>query len=217
MKNLIILACWLFILFSCNNQQSQEAEWKSLFNGQDFSGWDQRGGEAEFKIEGDKIIGITKDDTPSSYLCTQREYEDFILELEVKMDTAMNSGIQIRSHSRPDYKSGKVHGWQIELDPSDRSWTGGVFNQSRGGWSQTLEDNPEAREAFKPMEWNTLKIKAEGESIQSWVNGVQAADYTDTLQNRSGMICLQVHSTIPGRWPAGKEIEFRNIRIKELE
>ena len=122
----------------------ERKNWTMLFNGSDFSGWEQREGKAPFVIENGIITGTAKEGTPSSFLCTEKDYGDFILELYFKTDRWMNSGIQIRSDSRPDYKNGEVFGYQVEIDPSERSWSGGIYDQSRRGWIGSLEGNDAA-------------------------------------------------------------------------
>jgi hypothetical protein len=101
------------------------ADWVDLFDGSTLKGWQQRGGKAEYRVEDGQIVGVSVPRTPNSFLCSEKEYGDFILELEFKVDTNLNSGIQFRSQSLPDYKNGQVHGYQCEIDPSDRGWTAG--------------------------------------------------------------------------------------------
>ena len=145
--------------------------------------------------------------------CTDRDYADFDLQLEFWVDDGLNSGVQIRSASRPDYREGAVHGYQVEIDPSPRSWSAGIYDESRAGWLFTLEDNAEAREAFKHETWNTLRVVASGKQIRTWLNGVEAANF-QKADVPSGFIALQVHSVPDDK--AGKQVRWRNIRIREL-
>lgn len=216
----IQLLCILLITFvgiGCSAQNkkketSSNEEWVELFNGKDLSGWVQRGGDAKYYVENNQIIGTTVPNTPNSFLCTEKNYSDFILELEVKVDTALNSGIQIRSQSNSDYKNGRVHGYQVEIDPSERSWSGGIYDEARRGWLDDLEGQPEAQKAFKNGEWNTYRIKAIGDTIRTWVNGVPVANLVDSVDS-SGFIGLQVHST-DEKEPL--QVRWRNIRLKPL-
>src|SRR5690606_35574088 len=98
----------------------------ALFNGNDLTGWKQLNGKAQYTVSNGEIIGTTVSGEPNSFLATEQEYGDFILELELKVDDAMNSGIQFRSASRPDFQDGRVHGYQMEIDPSPRAWSGGI-------------------------------------------------------------------------------------------
>lgn len=209
----------LFIAAGCSKSESQsveegdsDSEWTALFNGKDLTGWTQRGGEATYEVLDKQIVGTTVPDTPNSFLCTREEYSDFVLELEVMVSPVLNSGIQIRSQSSPGYKNGRVHGYQVEIDPSERAWSGGIYDEARRGWLDDLEDNPEARKAFKNGEWNHYRVKAMGDTIQTWVNGVQAANLVDSV-DASGFIALQVHST-DNEQPL--QVKWRNIRIKTL-
>jgi len=186
--------------------------WVDLFDGKTLNGWVQKGGEAIYTVEAGQIVGKTVLDTPNSFLCTKQFYSDFILELEFKVDAALNSGVQIRSNSFPEYLDGRVHGYQIEIDPSDRAYSGGIFEEGRRGWLNTLEENPAARKAFKPGEWNKFRIEAIGDTIKTWVNDVPAAHLYDTL-TRTGFIGLQVHGIGKNKNNEGIEIRWRNIRI----
>jgi hypothetical protein len=134
--------------------------------------------------------------------------------------------VQIRSHCFDEDKSlefngkkitikaGRVHGYQVEIDPSKRAWTGGIYDEGRRGWLKNLEDNEAARQAFKPNEWNKFRVECRGDSIKTWLNGVAAADLKDSL-TPSGFIALQVHAV--GKREQPLEVRFRNIRIKELK
>jgi hypothetical protein len=123
----------------------------------------------------------------------------------------MNSGIQIRSNSIPEYQNGRVHGYQIEIDPSDRAWSAGIYDEGRRGWLNPLTENEAAQKAFKQNEWNHYRIEAIGDTLKTWINGVPAAHLVDDA-TATGFIALQVHS-IGENQKAGTEIQWKNIRI----
>ncbi len=215
---------FLFIYFLVAPTLSVEAsstetpppnDWVSLFNGNNLDNWIQRNGEAPYHVDGDEIVGTTVLNTPNSFLCTRESYGDFILEYEFLVDPLLNSGVQIRSESRPDYRDGRVHGYQIEIDPAPRAWTGGIYDEARRGWLYSLSRNQPAREAFKQGNWNTIRIEAIGSTIRTWINGVMAANLVDDM-TPGGFIALQVHS-IGNEDQAGREIRWRNIRIKTTD
>jgi hypothetical protein len=187
---------------------------RSIFDGKSLSGWVQKGGGAAYTVEGGCIVGSTRPQQPNSFLCTVAQYSDFILELDFQVDPLLNSGVQIRSESRPDYKDGVVHGYQIEIDPSDRAWTAGIYDESRRGWLVNLEHNPLARASFKQGQWNHLRISAKGDHLQSWLNGVPAADLHDTMTT-TGFIGLQVHGV--GDRKDELRIRWRNIELTCLD
>ena len=191
---------------------SAQGDWQSLFNGKDLAGWTKRNGQAEYRVENGEITGITKTGTPNTFLCTEKNYGNFILELEVKVDPALNSGIQFRSNSLPDYRNGVIHGYQAEIDPSPRAFSGGIYDESRRGWLCPLTENEAGQRAFKNGEWNKYRIEAIGHEIRLWVNGVNTANLVDNW-TATGFIGLQVHS-IGNEEQAGREIRWRNIRIK---
>jgi hypothetical protein len=187
--------------------------WQDIFDGKTLKGWTQKNGKAPYHVEDGAIVGTTKLGEPNSFLCTDLLYGDFILELDFKVHPEMNSGVQIRSNSYPEYRNGRVHGYQVEIDPSDRAWTAGIYDEARRGWLNNLKENPEAQKAFKQNEWNHFRIETKGESIKTWLNDVPAADLKDGMTAR-GFIALQVHGT-------GKkepmQIRWKNIRLQDLD
>src|SRR5262245_13338666 len=203
--------------------------WVNLFSGNDLDGWIPRGGKANYRAEDGQIIGSTVPNTSNSFLCTKKDYGDFILELEFKVHPDLNSGVQIRSQCFDEPKTvtlggkeikipaGRVHGYQVEIDPDvkrGRLWTGGVYDEGRRGWLHDLKNNEPARKAFKPDEWNKFHIECKGDSIKTWLNDVPAADLKDAV-TPSGFIGLQVHGV--GQREDAIEVRFRNLRIKELK
>ncbi|PHR95399.1 MAG: hypothetical protein COA80_10705 [Leeuwenhoekiella sp.] len=208
----LLVLIGLLVISSCKDQDKEAEEpWKALFDGQSLEGWEQLYGDAEYRIEGDEIVGTTVSNTPNSFLATTQNYGDFILELDYKVDSTMNSGIQIRSLSNPNFREGRVHGYQVEIDPSDRAWSAGIYDEARKGWLYPLSENKKAQEAFKQGEWNHYRIEAIGDTLRTWINGVEAAHLIDD-QTQSGFIALQVHA-IGNEEEAGKEIRWKNINI----
>lgn len=210
MKHLILIFTTIFIT---TITYSQSGQWTSLFDGKTLKGWVQRGGKANYKIENGVIIGTSVADTPNSFLCTEKEYDDFILELELAVDDHLNSGIQVRSHSKPDYQNGRVHGWQIEVDPSPRAWSGGVYDEGRREWLYIPNINPAGKKSFKTGgQWNKYRIEAIGNTCRTWINGIPVAFLVDTLLEK-GFIALQVHAVSKPE-ELGKTVRWRNIRIQ---
>jgi hypothetical protein len=203
----------LIAIFSGSIMIAKDGGWKSLFNGKNLEGWKTLNGEAEFKVENGFITGSTKINTPNTFLATEELFDDFILELEIKNEETVNTGIQIRSNSMSEYNNGRVHGYQVEIDPSKRAWTGGIYDEARRGWLYNLECNIEAKKAYKLNEWNKYRIEAIGNNIRVWVNGIQTADLIDDMTSK-GFIALQVHSIGDNKANEGKKVFARNIRIK---
>ena len=185
---------------------------RNLFDGKTLDGWVQRGGKALYKAEDGVIVGTTVQKTPNSFLCTAKNYSDFVLDLDFKVDPGLNSGVQIRSESMKEYQNGRVHGYQVEIDPSSRAWTGGIYDEGRRGWLKDLKDNEPARKAFKQGEWNHFRVEAIGPHIKTWLNGVAAADLTDTM-TATGFIALQVHANNSEK---PLQVRWRDIRIQEI-
>ena len=210
-KHLFKLFLCIFLITSCQEAKDEQGSWQKIFDGQSLAGWSTKGGEATYAVKDGIIVGTTVANTPNTFLTTDKMYGDFILELDFLVDPSMNSGIQIRSNSFPHYKDGRVHGYQVEIDPSKRAWSGGIYDEGRRKWLVTLKDNPKAQKAFKQNEWNTYRIEAIGDTIKTWINEVPAAHLIDEM-TASGFIGLQVHS-IKGEQKEGTEIKWKNIHI----
>lgn len=207
----IILFLTVLGFLSCKNTPKDDTPWVNLFDGKTLNGWIQKGGTAKYEVRHGTIVGSTVHNTPNSFLTTDKMYGDFIMELDFKVDSTMNSGIQIRSNSFPYYRNGVVHGYQVEIDPSSRAWSAGIYDEQRRGWLNTLDNNPEAQKAFKQNDWNHYRIEAIGDTIKTWVNDVPAAYLIDE-KTANGFICLQVHQ-IHEDQKEGSEIAWKNIKI----
>jgi len=190
--------------------------WESLFNGKDLEGWTQLNGTAPYAVVDGAIVGTTTDGSPNSFLATDRTFGDFILEYEARQDVGpSNSGVQVRSESRPDYMNRRVHGYQLEIDPSGRAWTGAIYDEARRGWIFPGSMTPEAHDLYQFGRWNHFRIEAIGSTIRTWVNGRPVAHIVDDL-TPNGFVALQVHSV--GRpTDAGRLISWRNIRIQTTD
>ena len=110
---------------------AQDAQWEILFNGEDFNAFEQLNGDATYLIEDGAMVGVSKLKTPNSFLATKKKYSDFILEFDVMVDNGLNSGVQFRSNSFPEFNKGRVHGYQCEIETSARKWAGGVYDEAR--------------------------------------------------------------------------------------
>jgi len=197
--------------------------WQQLFNGRTLDGWVQRGGKAVYSVDDGCVVGTTVPSTPNSFLCTARDYTNFILEYEFKVDPALNSGVQIRSHSTNSYNKGQVHGCQVEIDMDPRRarwWSGGLYEEGRRGWlfPGTNGGNGPAftaqgKELAVTGGWNKVRVEANGSRYQIWLSEKVRVDCTDTM-DASGFIALQVHSVGKTREPLS--VRWRNIRVSEL-
>ncbi|MGQ9915798.1 MAG: 3-keto-disaccharide hydrolase [Bryobacteraceae bacterium] len=202
--------------------------WIPLFDGKTLDGWEVCNGYATYRVEDGAIVGTTAEGSPNSFLCTKREYGDFILEFETMTDPALNSGVQIRSHRYPDegpilvfekgqwvsrkVPKGRVYGYQVEIANEKSGTSGGIYDEARRGWLHNIASDPVASKAFKDNQWNHYRVEARGDTIRVWVNGVPCAHLTDPL-DQSGFIALQVHA-YKGERPA--QVRWRNIRIQDL-
>lgn len=215
----LLPACGMLLLFCLpSNSQAQSASskkgWEDLFDGKSLQGWKSVGGKAPYTVEDGAIVGTMTKGTPNSFLITEKEYGDFILELDIKLEgTQTNSGVQTRSHidASANNGRGRVYGRQVEIDPSARAWSGGIYDEARRDWLYPLDLNEQAKTAYKADAFNHLRIEAIGDELRTWINGVPVAYVVDTI-DASGFIGLQVHSIADAQ--DGKKVYFKNIRVQ---
>lgn len=190
-----VLAASLLLLFSCSQK------WVPIFEGDSLDGWHVVGGDARFEVMDGEIVGIASDSLRNAFLVSDAEYSDFILELDF-MTEGLNSGVQIRSHLDQ-----KVYGYQVEIDPSERAWTGGIYEENGRGWLYRMYGR---ENLCLEGEWSHMRIEAVGSSLRTWVNGVPCSNLIDSRES-SGFIALQVHAVSSDRF--GKTVRWRNVRI----
>ena len=176
------------------------------------SSFTQLNGDAEYSYADGILTGISKMGIPNSFLATKEAYGDFILTYEVMVDEGLNSGVQIRSLSTPEYQDGRVHGYQVEIDTSPRRWSGGVYDEGRRGWLYPLSMNTDGQQAFKNGQWNRYHVEAIGDTIKTWINDIPVAHLVDDMTD-AGFIAFQVHA-IYHENDAGKKVHWKNISIE---
>lgn len=204
----------VILLLTVNGLKAQN-NWEELFNGENLNGWETLNGNATYLVKNGVIEGTSVIKSPNTFLATKKNYTNFILEYEMKMDEGLNSGVQIRSHSNEDYRNGRVHGLQVECEDTRRGWAGGLYDEARKGWRYPLEYNPSAKNAFKKGEWNKFKVVAYDNHIMTWVNDVPASNLVEE-DIESGFIALQVHGIGNNESLEGKKIRWKKIRLKEI-
>ena len=231
MKKFTYIILILLIFTNCNNNTLK------IFNGSNLNGWLNYGG-GKFYVENNCIVAEAITGLPNTFLHTEKKYQNFELQFDVKLDTVLNSGVQIRSNiyqndtetvrwgGRFDQegqkdlkniirKAGTFWGYQIEIDPTSRAWSGAIYEEAGRGFLHTPGINQKVKSAFKPLEWNHYKIRVKDNHIQSWVNGVIIGDVYDDMTD-DGYIALQLHSIGKNKIRANKKIRWKNLSLKEL-
>lgn len=202
-----VLSCCLFVI-----SFSSFSQLHTLFNGKDLKGWKLLNGKAKYEVVNGTITGTTVFGEPNSFLATEKDFGDFILEFEFLLENDMNSGVQFRSESKPEYMNGRVHGYQFEIDPLPRAWSGGIYDEARRDWLYPMDFNPVVKKQLQLKTWNKCRIECIGNSIRTFLNGKASANLVDDLSPK-GFIALQVHA-IQKKEDEGKQIRWRNIRIQ---
>ncbi len=231
MKKFTYIILILIIFTNCNDNTSK------IFNGSNLNGWLNYGG-GKFYVENNCIVAEAITGLPNTFLHTEKKYQNFELQFDVKLDTFLNSGVQIRSNiyqndtetvrwggrfdqeGKKDLKNiirkaGTFWGYQIEIDPTSRAWSGAIYEEAGRGFLHTPGINQKVKSAFKPLEWNHYKIRVKDNHIKSWVNGILIGDVFDDL-TVNGYIALQLHGIGKNKIKANKKIRWKNLSLKEL-
>ncbi len=190
-------------------------KFKSLFDGKTLNGWVALQGTMKFEVVDAEIVG-TCGPGSSTFLCTEKEYVDFIFTCETRWEVDGNTGVQVRSRIRKDQDQNTVIGPQVEMEDlgkKGRGWSGGIYGQNCGGWFYPLKapEHAPLKNAIDRNGWNRMTVKVVGNVVQTWINGIPAAHWVDEKNEfPKGFIGLQVHS--------GKQgvIHWRNLKIREL-
>lgn len=193
----------------------KDAGFVSLFDGKTLSGWTAKQGTMVFEVNEGEIVG-TCSPGPSTFLCTDKAYADFIFTCETKWEVDGNSGVQVRSQIRKGPKGDIVFGPQVEMEDlakKGRGWSGGIYGQQCGGWFYPLKapEHKPLKNAIDRDGWNRMTVMVQGNVFKTWINGLPAAYWVDEENIfPEGFIGLQVHS--------GKQgvIRWRNLQLKEL-
>ena len=193
-QSLYFLLCLL--LASCTAS-------KQLFNRNNLEGWTVHGTE-KWYVENGELVCEIGHDKGYGYLSTNKNYKNFELSLQFKQEADGNSGVFLRS----SIEGTKISGWQVEVAPLNRS-TGGIYESYGRGW--LIKPAPEDEKHLKPDAWNTLKIRAVGDEITTWLNGHQMVHFKDEKIGRGdGFIALQIHDG------GGIKVRWKDIKIKEI-
>ncbi|MBL7187076.1 MAG: DUF1080 domain-containing protein [Phycisphaerae bacterium] len=228
---LLILASFSPVLSLPNGfaRERQKDEWVSLFDGKTLNGWSVHSGFAKYHVEDGAIVGTTIKGSPNSFLCTDRQYGDFVLEFEVRLDPRLNSGVQIRSTiaeaekvfvfsgrdgapQRRTIPPDRVYGYQVEIATEKSGSSGSIYDEARRAFMlASTKPDPEAGKAFKDGQWNKFRIECKGDRIRTWINDVSCIDLQDGMTSR-GVIGLQVHGV--GQDAGPYQVRWRNIRMQ---
>ncbi|MBC7949382.1 MAG: DUF1080 domain-containing protein [Chitinophagaceae bacterium] len=176
---------------------------KKVFNGKDLSGWTVHGTE-KWYVENGELVCESGPDKQYGYLSTNKSYDDFIVELQFKLEANGNSGVFIRS----SIEGTKINGWQVEVAPPGRH-TGGIYESYGRGW--LIKPTVEGEQLIKADEWNSMRIRVVGDEVTTWLNDQQVVHLKDEkIGKGKGFIALQIHDG------GGIKVRWRDIRVKRL-
>jgi len=188
---------------------ADHASWQPLFDGKTLNGWERHGGAGSYEVVDDMIVGTSVDTRTNTFLTTKEKYDDFIFECEVRLPSILNSGVMFRAQLREE--DDRIFGYQFEIDPGARAWTGGIYDEARRKWVYPLTYNESARSAFRLGAWNRIRIEALGQELRTYVNGTMVSRLIDDVDAR-GVFGLQVHGVYRPE-DVGMQVMWRDIRI----
>ena len=192
---------FLVVIFMANLGQAQTTE---LFNGENLEGWRVYGTE-KWYVEDGLLICESGPDAGYGYLGTDKHYKDFILDLDFKQEADGNSGVFIRS----TVDGTTVSGWQVEVAPPGY-FTGGIYESYGRNW--LIQPSLQKDSALKFGDWNHMKIKVDGDTVTSWLNGTEMVSLTDEIIGEGeGSVLLQIHDG------GGIKVNWKNIEITPLD
>lgn len=176
---------------------------QSIFNGKDLTGWKIYGTEKWF-VEKGLLVCESGPDKKYGYLATEKFYKNFDLSVEFLQEANGNSGIFFRS----TIEGVKISGWQCEVAPKGND-SGGIYESYGRGWLKKIDDDKE--NILKPGEWNKMRLRVEGDRVQTWLNGQPMVDITDEkIGKANGSIALQIHDG------GGIRVKWRKMVVQEL-
>lgn len=198
MKALLLFSL-LLLGFVAPAQQKEK-----LFNGKDLTGWTVHGTEKWYADSG-MLVCENGPDKKYGYLSTNKDYKNFILTLQFKQESNGNSGVFFRSRI-PEGVT--ISGWQAEVAPLGQH-TGGIYESYGRGW--LVQPKPEDEKHLKAGEWNTYKLKVDGDEVTTWLNGHQMVHLKDEkIGQGEGFIALQIHEG------SDIKVKWKDLEIEEL-
>ena len=206
----LIIACILPLLFTLGTALA--ADRVPLFDGKSFTGWEGNTGMVWRIEEGAFTAGtLDKKQEKNDFLATKKEFGDFDLSLKWKLEGTegfVNGGVQFRSKRIPNHH--EVSGFQADLGAG---LDGALYDESRRNKVLARPSMEVLEKARKPLgEWNDYRIRAQGQRIQIWLNGLETVDYTETDESiaQKGIVAIQIHGN------ATSIVRYKDIAIEEL-
>jgi len=199
---------------------------ETIHDGRSLDAW---AGDADhWSVENGFLVGRNDGEQKESRFLVWKggELRNFELRLEVKITADGNSGIQYRSHKRPDLGEEVVSGYQFDVAPGRSDYDGMLYEEkgrrilARAG--QKVVVDPEGQPwvvgelsvpEFDPETWRDCRLVVRGNHYRHWIDGHQTVDVVDLDEKGraiDGLLALQVHG--------GDEmtVQYRNLYLKRF-
>ena len=176
----------------------------SLFNGKNLKGWEVYGTEKWYVDTDGTLVCESGPDKKYGYLGTKKKFKNFVLTVEFNQEANGNSGVFFHC----SVEGRKVSGWQAEVAPPGNN-TGGIYESYGRGW---LVQPDAGKGDVKMGQWNTMKLRVNGDTVDTWLNGEKMCHLEDAKIGASeGQIALQIHAG------GGIKVHWRNLAIQKLK
>lgn len=201
---LLLTVCFAFGQKKHKKHGKQQKDWIQLFNGKNLDGWQVYGTEKWYVDSDGTMVCESGPQKEYGYLATDSSFKDFVIKLQFKQEANGNSGLFFHS----SVQGTTVSGWQAEIAPPG-DHTGGIYESYGRGWL-ILPDSTKEK-VLKMGEWNTMKVRVKGDTVETWLNGTPMIHLVDEkIGSRTGQIALQIHSG------GGIKVRWKNIAIRKL-
>ncbi|MEC5142098.1 DUF1080 domain-containing protein [Chitinophaga sp. 212800010-3] len=199
-----LFKCLLGVALLAGTGSAYAQKAQSLFNGKNLDGWKIYGTEKWYVDKGE-LVCESGPDKEYGYLGTDGQYKNFELTLQFKQEADGNSGVFFHS----SLEGTKITGWQAEVAPPGLH-TGGIYESYGRGW--LIQPDKEKEQYLKMGEWNTMKVRVQGDQVTTWLNGHEMITLKDEkIGSVNGQIALQIHSG------GGIKVRWKNIRLVPLK
>jgi Domain of Unknown Function (DUF1080) len=197
--HVLLLMVLLYPIAPCS---AADDDLQPIFNGKDLTGWQVPDPNPFWRVVDGVLIGENDPAMKGDVLYTKKAYKNFIFETEARWNGEIDSGIMLR---QPELQLQIGISRSLKKDMTCSFYTNGKEKYPEAGQAKELN------KYLKPGDWNKIRLEAKGDTFTAWLNGHQVVQYTDSRYPNPYAIGLQIH---PG---LKMKIEFRNIRLKELD
>jgi hypothetical protein len=195
--------------------ESTDPKLESIFNGKDLAGWKittfkakPKDANTHWQVKDGILISENDEKMTGSLLATEKQYKDFIVELDAKWTGEVDSGIYVRK------PNGKGSDLQLQFGVSrslKKDMTCSFYTGTKGDAYPEAGRGKNVDKLLKEGEWNHFKLQCRDNTFTAWLNGEKVTEYTNEKYSKPGPIGLQIHPGLKMR------VDFKDIKVAELK